>query len=142
MFVVNFNKIKDAPNIPAIIKLMAVQILQAGTYVRLGDWIQEVTDYDLECLTNMCEDMAEDHTCAATGHLALMVMMLMQAEGIDPASNGLELEKHMAFLVGMIASEGLKRGGVVDIDYSNLSFGADAYDLDIIKRVPKNESDI
>lgn len=124
MHVVNIQKVLERPDLPAIVRLTAYQVLQSKTYMKPGDWLKSLHPLDLATLTQLVADVTDDLNDPATEVLIALTMILAQSEGVE--FNDIDTLHAQVNQLGMFLTiEKLGRLGLAEIDHGNISFGED-----------------
>lgn len=121
---ISYDKIIASPMFCAITKMTAQKIKKDG-YLTLGDFLKSLSSNDLTALAIMCEIAENDES--ALDDLVALSEMLSSAEGC-PSENDKVACSNLAYFMTVIACESLNRRGLVDVDYSKMSFGDDMKD--------------
>lgn len=125
---VNLQRVVEQSEFLAVTRLLATHIIQ-NPYMRISDFIRNLSDSDLIVLLDIFEDMieAEDNEDCENVHaeeFVLIAEMLALAEGLD----GPTVEQSMKRtnqLSMFLTLESLRRKGLVKLHYENMSFGED-----------------
>jgi hypothetical protein len=128
-FTVNYHNIIKQNNMLSITRLLA-SVLTHNPYMRVGDFIKNLSDIDLETLVNVCDDEHNEHF----EELLLIAEMLSVAEGLDRGTIDL-IHERTNHLITLIAIESLGRKGLVKVHHDNMSFGADMGDKIIVEKL-------
>lgn len=126
---IDLNKVYHSAA-PAVVRLTALQLSQAPSYTRPGEWLENLTGADLEYLMMILDQMDDTRDNPYTEAMILLSMILAQAEGVDTESEG-TAHKHVNVLAQFLVLESMFRKGLIDINRTNMSFGEDAKDLPI-----------
>jgi hypothetical protein len=125
---INYDKLKNSTDMLAVTRLLAAS-LQANPYMRVGNFLKELSDSDLLILRDICEE-GDEH--ARFQELLLISEMLAKAEGLSTKSIEV-MTQRVGMLVMLLTMESLYRKGLIDVFHSNMSFGEDAGDKVIAK---------
>lgn len=128
-YLVNYDKIVSDKKLLSSTRLLAASIV-AEPYTTVQNYLQGLSDRDLEILMDIAEDQYKDEF----SELVLVSEMLAQAEGLDPGN--IELcTKRTNTLIGFLACESLARKGLVRIHRHNMSFGEEYGSKIIVERL-------
>jgi hypothetical protein len=133
-FVLNIAQIKDS-DLPGVVKELAWRI-EAEGYINIGNWFKNLHDYDLTTLLEMAEAIRaqgdvdpskpESEPLRSQYIMLLLAFMLRIGEGAGESTVSAEQEKEnqtdMAMVTMYVTIESLARKGLVDIDYTAMSF--------------------
>jgi len=128
-FHVNYDRVINEKDLLAVTRLLAVD-LKNNPYKSVGDFMQELSDTDLDILGDLCDDTE----CAKFSEIVLISEMLARAEGLDPADAN-ESYSRTSAMVGFITCESLFRKGLVKLYRENMSFGEDQKDKVLVERL-------
>ena len=122
----NLKMVQDSPQTWSINKSLAFKLSLQPT-MPVGDFFKGLSDADLRFLVMDCDQVGTDDE--AEMELMLLATMLSSAEGLVINDDSEELIDRCNVLVTLIVSESLRRKGLVNLKYENLSLGEDARDL-------------
>ena len=128
--------IAECEDLSPITRALARTIIQNG-YVTLGNWLRNLSDADIEYLSDVVEvseDDDKDLFESASEEIVLLTLMLVNGEGINPESLE-ELSHNTGYLKMAVAGTSLARQGLVEVFYENMSFGEEAGDKVVFKRI-------
>jgi hypothetical protein len=128
--------IAESEDLSPITRALARTIVQNG-YVTLGNWLRNLSDADIEYLSDVVEvteDDDKDLFESATEEIVLLTLMLVNGEGINPESLE-ELSHNTGYLKMAVAGTSLARHGLVEVFYENMSFGEETGDKVVFKRI-------
>lgn len=128
--------IAESEDLSPITRALARTIIQNG-YVTLGNWLRNLSDADIEYLSDVVEvteDDDKDLFESATEEIVLLTLMLVNGEGINPESLE-ELSHNTGYLRMAVAGTSLARQGLVEVFYENMSFGEETGDKVVFKRI-------
>lgn len=127
LFAFDYDMVLASKDHPAICKLLVVQ-LRSNPYIRVGEWLKNLTDPDLQFLTDLNESISKPepfNELAMTTYVAL-TGMLAAAEGVavdrDDDKGFMDQLKMLSTLVTM---ESLFRKQLVDFIHANATLGDD-----------------
>lgn len=126
---INYDMLKNAKDMLAVTRLLAAT-LQTNPYMRVGEFIKELSDGDLLILREICE---EGHDHARFEELLLLSEMLAKAEGLVTETIDV-MSQRVSMFIMLLTTESLYRKGLIDVFHENMSFGDDAMDKIIAKR--------
>lgn len=134
-YTVCLDKVISDKTMLSVTRLLAAD-LQTNPYLTVGQFLQGLSDGDLETLTEVCEDEENRHF----PELIIISSLLVQAEGIvEEAIEDDEfveqLRHRIGALIGFLAIESLHRRGMVKVYYENMSFGEDMGGKVIVERL-------
>lgn len=132
-FHVNYDRVINEKDLLAVTRLLAVD-LKSNPYKSVGDFMRELSDSDLDILSDLCDD-TESRKFA---EVVLISEMLARAEGLDPA-DAKESYTRTSTMVGFITCESLSRKGLVKIYRENMSFGEDQKDKPLVERIGNDD---
>ena len=129
---INLNRVGEDKKTHSVIRLLAVD-LQKNPYTSVGDWLQSLSDYDLQSLVeDVCESDETDEM--AMQSLILGTLMLSRAESVF-IENEEQLAKAAEMLRIFIVVASLQRKNMAQALYQNMSFGEDAAKLPIAAKL-------
>ena len=132
MYGINLERVINSHEAWAINKVLATK-LSVHPHFTIGEFFQSMSDDDVEFLgKNLAETNFEDH---ASAELFLMMMLLSIAEGLSIGDDD-HLEERFDMLTSFITIESLRRKGMVEIKYENMSFGEDLAKADLVRATP------
>lgn len=131
-FSVNCAEVVKSKDCLAVTRLLAADLL-AKPYLKVGDWMQSVSDADLQTLINGAEPDENDEY--KLEDILLVVMMLRQAEGLAPLKGEEDFRKACGQLVTLMVIESLNRKGLVKVYHENMSFGDDMGDKIVVEKI-------
>jgi hypothetical protein len=122
----NYPRILEQKDLMAVTKLLVHRMME-NPYIVVGDYIQDITDADLESLVDAIEQK-EFHD------VILMSEMLATAEGCDNAKDFEEFQRRTDQFVSLLLIESLHRKGLVLAHHENFSFHEDMKDKIVVER--------
>lgn len=132
MMGIDLERIINSHTAWPINKVIATK-LSLHPHFTVGEYFQALADDDLEFLgKSLSETNFEDHAAA---ELFLMMMLLCMAEGLDVSDDD-SLNVRFDMLTMFITFESLRRKGMVEIKYENMSFGDDMGYADLVRATP------
>lgn len=131
LYALNFDKILSDNRFCAITKNLARSI-QRSPYMTLGDFLKNLTTVDLLLLTCLVELCKTDDN--ALSDLLIITELLSLAEGASTRNNK-EVCDNLDYLCVLLTCESLCRKGLVEINYSALSFGQDVPDVEVVRKL-------
>jgi hypothetical protein len=132
-YVINFKELLGNRDIPAVIKMAAMQ-LQKNSYQHPGEWIQSISDSDLALLEKLCSDCSRVGTAEAEkSSVSVGMLSLVLSTGEGMTINQEMLRSSFVNVITFIAAESLKRRGLVEINYENMSFAPETADLPLVR---------
>jgi len=136
MFGINLERVINSHTAWAINKGLATK-LSLHPHFTIGEFFQSMSDDDVEFLGKaIAETDMEDH---ASAELFLMMVLLSMAEGLEVADDE-SLQARFDMLLTFVTLESLRRKGMVEIKYENMSFGDDMAQADLVKATPEGMS--
>ena len=114
----------------AVTKLLATELMTNG-YIVVGDFIKNLTDADLQALTDNMEDDAPNQY----QDLILVSEMLATGEGCGPSGNDDEFQSRAHQLITLLILESLHRKGLVKLYHENISFHEDMGDKLLVEKI-------
>ena len=129
---VNLNRVSEDKKTHSVIRLLAVD-LQKNPYTSVGDWLQSISDHDLQSLIDdVCE--ADETDEMGMQSLILGTLMLSRAESVF-----IESEDQLAHAAEMfrvfIVIASLHRKKMARALFKNMSFGEDASKLPVAEKL-------
>ena len=129
---VNLNRVSEDKKTHSVIRLLAVD-LQKNPYTSVGDWLQALSDHDLQSLIDdVCE--ADETDEMAMQSLILGTLMLSRAESVF-IENEEQLAKASEMFRIFIVIASLQRKNMARALYQNMSFGEDAAKLPVAAKM-------
>jgi hypothetical protein len=113
----------------AVTRLLAAELMN-NPYMTVGDFMRDLTDEDLNILT----DIADDEDSPKYENLILIAQMLCSAEGLENTFGVEEIQNRIAQFVLLLTCEKLARKGLVKIYHENMSFGPDMENKIVVER--------
>ena len=133
MFGINLERVINSHESWAINKVLATK-LSLHPHFTVGEFFQSIADDDLEFLSKaIAETNFEDH---ASAELFLMMILLCMAEGLEIADDE-KLEARFDLLTMFVTVESLRRKGMVEIKYENMSFDEDMANENFVRATPE-----
>lgn len=136
-FVVNAAAVAECEDLSEAVRTLA-SFIADREYFTIGMYLENISDEDLEYMSRLIEVTLEEDGMEEYEHaseeIVLSTLMLVVGEGIYPESTE-ELAKYTGAFKMMVAGAGLARKGLVQAFYSNMSFGTDAADTIVFKRI-------
>lgn len=117
-FSVNIHKVAQDKSVIALTRLLASSLI-ITPYLRVGDFFLNLSDDDLETLTEISDENHKDFD-----NILLLAEMLATGEGLDHGTMDMMHQRTNQFLM-FIAMEGLHRKKLVRVYHENMSFGDD-----------------
>lgn len=124
----DYDKITKEKSMPPFIRLLALDLIE-NPYLSVGSFLQSMSDSDLFDLM----DTVEKNEDAAMEYIILLTEMLSQAEGIKSEDLS-QLTERVNTMITYVVIESLKRRGLVNVFYNNMSFGDEYGDKVIVER--------
>lgn len=124
---INYEKVVESDML-AVTRLLAANILK-NPYMRVGDFIKNLADGDLEALRDIVEGDS-DHP--RFEELLVISEMLAKAEGLSTDTLD-DMTKRTNMLCAMLTLESLFRKGLIELYHDNMSFGDEEGDKMIAK---------
>ena len=115
-----------------LVAATAQAAINSKGYLKPGDWLKQLSDVDLMFLMMCVENLTDDPRDIALRTVVAIALILAQAEGLDSISAE-QPHAYVNQLAHFLAIESLKRKGLVDVNYDNISFGDDANELPIAR---------
>lgn len=133
-FAIDMAEVAKYEDLPGVVRNLAKRLMKDG-YLTIGQWLSSIAEDDLDILSEMVEVDQDDETYEdASEAIVLMTLMLARSEGIYPESLG-ELSRYTGAFKMMVAGTTLARKGLVSAFYENMSFGDDAGNKVVFKRI-------
>lgn len=136
-FAVNAAAVVECEDLSEAVRNLARFILDRE-YMTIGIYLANASTEDMEYMTRLVEvTLEEDGPEAydqASEEVVLATMMLVSAEGIFPETME-ELAKYTGAFKMMVAGAGLARKGLIQAFYNKMSFGVDAGNEIVFKRI-------
>ena len=129
-FHLDYNNIINNKEVLAVTRLLATDLMNKG-YIVVGDFLKNLTDADLEALTNNMEEDDDNQY----HDLILVSEMLATGEGCEPSQSDKEFHARTNQLVTLLVLESLHRKGFVKLYHENVSFHEDMGDKLIVERL-------
>ena len=133
MFGVNFEQVLTSKNVSALTK-MTVLKLKTNQYMTFAEFLQGLSDPDLEALVRSFDKLStDDHV---VGDVILLAEIVASGEG-DSIFNIDDIDQRMSnlgYFVNAVTCESLKRKGLVTLDYTKITFDP-AYKDEIFAKV-------
>ncbi len=129
-FHLNYSEIAKGRNRLSVTKLLATQLMETG-YIVVGDFLKNMSDADLQALTNNMEDDAKNQY----EELILVSEMLATGEGCEPSQNDVQFENRCHQLITLLVLESLYRKGMVKLYHENISFHEDMGDKLLVEKI-------
>lgn len=129
---VNLQKVAEDKKSSGVLRLLAID-LQTNPYLSIGDWLQSLTDTELESLMNDLVDPGVEDENAVSG-LILLSLMLSRAEQVFLDTDE-DLTRAVGLMSMFIVMASVGRKGLAKIHYQNMSFGDDADHLCIAEKL-------
>lgn len=131
MFAIDLNKAANSPEMSAIVRMTARQILDNQTgYFKPGSWLKSVSTCDLYMLIGAMEMMTDSEDDPLTEQAIALAVILSAGEGVEMV---MDMLPRVGYLVQLLIMESLARKGLIDIMYDNVSFDDSARELQIAK---------
>lgn len=128
-FTLNYQRIVNEKGMLSITKLLASSLIH-NPYMRVGDFMKELSDWDLDVLLHLCDDEENEHF----EELVLIAEMLAVAEGLDSGTVEV-IHERTNHLITLFAIESLHRKGLAKVFHENMSFGEDMGDKIIVQKL-------
>jgi len=129
---VNLQKVVEDKRTNGAVRLLAAN-LQTNPYLSIGDWLQSLTDFELESLMHDLIDPGPEDEKAVSG-LILLSLLISRAEQVF-----LDTDEDLTRAVGMmtmfITMASLGRKGLAKIHYQNMSMGRDTDHLCVAEKL-------
>jgi hypothetical protein len=122
----NYPRILEQKDLMAVTKLLVHRMME-NPYIVVGDYIQEISDTDLESLVDAIEQK-EFHD------VILMSEMLATGEGCDQAKDFNEFQSRADQFVSLLLVESLHRKGLVLAHHENFSFHEDMQNKIVVEK--------
>ena len=126
----NYAEIVKQKDLMAMTRLLASDLMRDG-YIRVGDYIKDISDTDLETLVEAM-DRQDDHQY---DDMILISEMLATGEGCDPSKTPDEFADRMQQMMVLMVCESLARKGLVRIHRENMSFHPDMKDKIVVEKI-------
>jgi hypothetical protein len=122
----NYPRILEQKDLMAVTKLLVHRMME-NPYIVVGDYIQEISDSDLQSLVDAIEQK-EFHD------VILMSEMLATGEGCDQAKDFNEFQSRADQFVSLLLVESLHRKGLVLAHHENFSFHEDMQNKIVVEK--------
>ena len=132
---IDLKMIQDSPRTWSINKSLAFK-LSFNSFASLGDFLQSLSDADMDFLMRIVDSLHEDNEETITEFM-LLTFLLSYAEGLDITEDAEQISKRSNVLAGFIVAESMARKDLVELMYENMSLGEDAMNLVVIKPTQK-----
>lgn len=129
-FHLNYPEIAKRGDNLAVTRLLATQLMETG-YIVVGDFLKNMSDADLQALTDNMEDDAKNQY----QDLILVSEMLATGEGCEPSQNDGQFEDRAQQFVTLLILESLHRKGMVKLYHENISFNEDMGNKIIVEKI-------
>jgi hypothetical protein len=133
MFGVNFETVLSSKHVSALTK-MTVLKLKTNQYMTFAEFLQGLSDSDLEGLVRSFDKLStDDHV---VGDVILLAEIVASGEG-DSVFDIDDVDQRMGnlgYFVNVVTCESLKRKGLITLDYSKITFDP-AFKDEIFARV-------
>lgn len=124
---INYKEVLKQQDIMAVTKLLVHRMME-NPYISVGDYLQELSDTDLDTLQDAIEqNHFED--------IILMSEMLATGEGCDPSKDFDGFSERANALTTFITITSLGRKGLVKVHYDKLSFHPDSAKNVVVERI-------
>ena len=130
--VLNIDNIIKQKDILDVIKGAALD-LKNHSYLSIGDFLRNISDEDLEILSNYCNNIFENkHHPDEVSSIALLATILLTGEGLEV--NEETVEEAIDATIMYITLEGLARKDLVEIYRENFTLDPVYKELIVAKR--------
>lgn len=130
--VLNIDNIIKQKDILGVIKGAALD-LKNHSYLSIGDFLRNISDEDLEILSNYCNNIFENkHHPDEVSSIALLATILLTGEGLEV--NEETVEEAIDATIMYITLEGLARKDLVEIYRENFTLDPVYKELIVAKR--------
>ena len=129
---INIERVIEDKKTHSVIRLLAVDI-KKNPYITIGDWLQSLSDNDVQSLLMDIAEAEEDNFDAMQS-LILGALMLSRSEQVFFESDE-ELAKAAEMLKIFIVITSLDRKKMARAIYKNMSFGEDMSKLNIAEKI-------
>lgn len=135
-FELNYDKIIQSTEFLAVTRLLAAQ-LKETPYRKVGDFFKNLSDSDLELLTEICEEYHDnkDEDTAHFEEMLLIAEMLAAAEGVNDRTLDDVMGRTTQMMV-FVTLETLSRKKLIKLHHDNMSFGEDAGSKIVAEKIP------
>lgn len=141
-FSVNYSVIANDTKMSTLARTLANSIISSG-YMSVGSFFKQLADVDVQMLVDMVEESShdvDDEGSPATKELALISMMLYQAEG--GMDINIDVLQRLVYTLNLfIVITSLQRKGFVEVFYENYSFDEDMSMEVIARRLDTDEDE-
>lgn len=135
-YTVNLHKVAEQTDYLAVTRLLANSLIK-NPYMRVCDFVGNVSDCDLEILLDIYEEGCKvdlsDDVDSRLEEFIIIAEMLAIAEGLDWSSAN-DAVKRTNQLSVFLTLESLKRKSLIKLHYENMSFGEDFDDKIIAEK--------
>ena len=129
-FTVVYENIIKAKDLMPVTRTLAIDLSASG-YMRVGDFLKDLSDTDLDNLLEISEDQEREEF----SEILLISEMLATGEGLNSAADLEETVNRITHLCVLLACESLFRKGLVKLHRENMSFGADMSNKVIVEKL-------
>ena len=131
VYAISIDVVLERSDLPAIVKQAALLLRQRGFFT-IGEWLSELTDFDLTTLLSLWDIV--DRPGPAAFALVTLTEILTAAEGIAASHESTCIDR-MKRLSVLMAMESLHRKGLIVFYRNNATLGDDYDDRQIASRV-------
>lgn len=128
---VNFEKVLTDPQFSALTKSV-IRKIQKETYFNFSSFLQTIGDTDLDNVCYSFDRMGKN--VAVLEDVIVLSEVLTIAEGCGSQDNE-TAATNFNYMIVALTAESLKRKGLVDIDYSKVSFDNSAKNINYAKLI-------
>lgn len=129
-YTVVYENIIKAKGLMPVTRTLAIDLSASG-YMRVGDFLKDLSDTDLDNLLEISEDQEREEF----SEILLISEMLATGEGLNSAADLEETVNRITHLCVLLACESLFRKGLVKLHRENMSFGADMSNKVIVEKL-------
>ena len=122
-FVIDLEKVTKQSDMLAVTRLLAANLIN-NPYMTVGDFMEGLSDNDLEALLDIAEAIDTDVDNHRSAELMLIAEMLAKAEGVTTEILTHAMD-HINALITFLSIEGLARKGLVKVYRERFSLGED-----------------
>lgn len=124
MEMVPMDKVAKSTNYPAVLRLLARDVMEGSSYFSVGRWLQQLSLFDLEHFITLTDDLNDEPENGGIVEMFILLsQMLANAEGMEIEEDS--LVERVNLLVVYLSCESLYRKGMVEFDRTCCTFAED-----------------
>ena len=129
----NLNAIANCEEFLDLTRRLAVKLMDRP-YITVSEFLHETSDEDLQDMLEIFNDLTEtNEEVERMEEMVLIAEMLAFGEGLDGPSDEVSHTRTNQLMI-FVVIESLKRKGLVNVHYENMSFGEDFNDKVIAEK--------